>query len=123
MINRASTTDWDTLARQIEDVRGMARDFAAHARARFGRRLRDIRLYGSAARGDWREGSDVDVLVVLDDVRPPDREWIAETVTRLGVLGAGIPLATVTLSENQFNDLRQRERLFAREIDRDGLPL
>ena len=33
----------------------------------YGKRLRGIYLYGSYARGDFQEGSDLDVLVVLDD--------------------------------------------------------
>lgn len=33
----------------------------------YGKRLKGLYLYGSYARGDYREGSDLDVLVVLDD--------------------------------------------------------
>lgn len=33
----------------------------------YGDRLKGLYLYGSYARGDQREGSDLDVLVVLDD--------------------------------------------------------
>lgn len=33
----------------------------------YGERLKGLYLYGSYARGDQREGSDLDVLVVLDD--------------------------------------------------------
>jgi predicted nucleotidyltransferase len=36
---------------------------------RFGGRLRDVRVFGSVARGQACEGSDVDVLVVLRDLR------------------------------------------------------
>jgi uncharacterized protein len=32
----------------------------------YGKRLKGIYLYGSYARGDFQEGSDLDVLVVLD---------------------------------------------------------
>ncbi len=111
------------MARRIEEVRDIAREFAKQARAHFGARLHDIRLYGSAARGDWQEGSDVDVLVLLDRVLAADREWIAERATRLGVLDAGVPLSTVTLPEVEFRKLQNRERLFAREVERDGIAL
>jgi uncharacterized protein len=33
----------------------------------YGKRLKGLYLYGSYARGDFEEGSDLDVLVVLDD--------------------------------------------------------
>lgn len=33
----------------------------------YGERLRGVYLYGSYARGDFQEGSDLDVLVILDD--------------------------------------------------------
>ena len=33
----------------------------------YGERLKGLYLYGSYARGDYREGSDLDVLVVLDE--------------------------------------------------------
>ena len=33
----------------------------------YGERLKGVYLYGSYARGDFQEGSDLDVLVVLDE--------------------------------------------------------
>ena len=33
----------------------------------YGERLKGLYLYGSYARGDYREGSDLDILVVLND--------------------------------------------------------
>lgn len=40
-------------------------DFAERVRAALGRRLVDLRLFGSVARGDARPDSDLDVLVVV----------------------------------------------------------
>lgn len=36
---------------------------------RFGRRFRELRLFGSVARGEARPESDVDLLILLDAVR------------------------------------------------------
>ena len=33
----------------------------------YGERLKGLYLYGSYARGDYKEGSDLDILLVLDD--------------------------------------------------------
>ncbi|WP_456452370.1 nucleotidyltransferase family protein [Thermococcus sp.] len=41
-------------------------------REAFGGRVEEVVIFGSRARGDWREESDLDVLVVLDRVKPGD---------------------------------------------------
>ncbi len=41
-------------------------------REAFGGRVEEVVIFGSRARGDWREESDLDVLVVLDRVKPWD---------------------------------------------------
>jgi predicted nucleotidyltransferase len=43
-------------------------DLRAGLEGIYGRRLRDVLLFGSYARGDFDAESDVDILVVLDDV-------------------------------------------------------
>ena len=40
----------------------------------YGERLRGLYLFGSYARGDFEEGSDLDVLVVLDNFERAPRE-------------------------------------------------
>jgi uncharacterized protein len=122
-VQMVTTESWERVAQRVEEARDTARRFAAQAHAHFGSRLRDIRLFGSAARGDWQEDSDVDVMVLLDEVRSDDRDWIAAIATKEGLLGCGVLLSTVTLPEREFLHLRERERLFAREVDREGMPL
>jgi len=41
-------------------------DFVAECRTVFDEKLCDVRLFGSYARGDHNEDSDIDVLVILD---------------------------------------------------------
>jgi hypothetical protein len=43
-------------------------DFCARVRTRFHGRVREIALFGSRARDDAREDSDIDVCVVIDDL-------------------------------------------------------
>ena len=49
-----------------ERLRGPLREAQQRLQAMYGDRLRRVILYGSQARGDAREDSDIDVLVVLD---------------------------------------------------------
>jgi len=61
---RATATDWDQIAARVEEARDVARRFAAQARARFGPRLREIRLAQLLARlEDARETSDYSASV------------------------------------------------------------
>lgn len=45
---------------------GLLEGLAAKFRDHYGARYRGLVLYGSRARGDWEEGSDVDLLLLLD---------------------------------------------------------
>ncbi|SNB67382.1 nucleotidyltransferase domain-containing protein [Thermoflexus hugenholtzii] len=55
-------------------IREALQKWAAHVRRLYGARLRALYLFGSYARGEWREDSDVDVAVVLDEVEDPLEE-------------------------------------------------
>jgi predicted nucleotidyltransferase len=41
----------------------------------YGDRLKAVYLYGSYARGDYRAGSDVDVMILLSDYQDYWKEW------------------------------------------------
>ncbi|MFW6163224.1 MAG: nucleotidyltransferase domain-containing protein [Planctomycetota bacterium] len=56
---------------QIPEV---VREFRRRLETLYGDRLRDVILFGSYARGEADEGSDIDVLVVLDDFGDEEAE-------------------------------------------------
>lgn len=107
----------------LERARIVAREFAVEIRAHFGARLKAVRLYGSAARGDWSTESDIDVLVLLDRVELKDEDWLVSHALKRGILGSGFMLQPLFMTEANFNELEARERLFAREVQRDGIDL
>ena len=63
-------------------------EFSAHVRACFGPRVAHFVLFGSQARGEATENSDVDVLVVIDQLSSTDaREidaMVGDILTRYG---------------------------------------
>lgn len=67
------------------DVRAALQELKATLRDIYGGQLRGVYLYGSHARGGSHEGSDVDVLIVLDGAVNPAREIdrISEKVTEI----------------------------------------
>ena len=55
-------------------IRMVLEEFKREIKKLYGKRLRDIILYGSWARGDATEDSDIDVLVILEGKVVPGKE-------------------------------------------------
>ena len=85
----------------------------------YGDRLRGVYLYGAYARGEFREDSDVDVLIVL-----AGRVGFQEEISRYSAAVSGICLrhdvliATIPISEEWFV---QRHEPFFVNARRDGM--
>lgn len=91
-------------------------------RARFDRRLRRMTLFGSRARGEGDEESDLDVLVVVDDLTPSEAREISYLAGDI-LTDHDVLVSPLALSQVWFDELRARERRIVAEIDRDGVPL
>jgi predicted nucleotidyltransferase len=57
----------EVLARLVPTERQWVEEFRDAIRARWGERVRDMRIYGSKVRGDDHDESDIDVLVLVQD--------------------------------------------------------
>ena len=103
-----------------KDMDQLLKEFAAELRQRLGSRVRRILLFGSRARGDAREGSDYDMLVVVDHRTPEVRSVILDIESGL-MDRYGTLVATVLRSEDEW----QRTQGFplACNIAREGVPL
>ena len=83
-----------------------AREYAGIVREKLGRHVMQIVLFGSQARGDAREGSDYDFLVVVDERTRSARE---------AVLDAGVEMlnrydqlfAALLYSDEEWRESRQ----------------
>ena len=104
-------------------ARALARRFQDEVRQEFGNRVRAVRLFVSAARGDWGSDSDIDVMVLIDEVAEKDREWLARGALTLGVLEQGIVLQPTPMAEHEFARLIARERRFAMDVETEGIAL
>ena len=97
-----------------------ARDFAALLRARFGERVLWVRLYGSQARGDASETSDVDVLAVVRELT-----W-SEKIEGIDLgfdvsMARGLHVSPMVMSEADFDRLVALESAFARNVLAEGV--
>ena len=105
----------------LEAARALAREYARLVRGHFGDRVGNVWLYGSAARGDWTEESDIDVLVLLHREEEGDMEWLVGTAYRIGLMERHLLLQPVMLTTAEFDRLVARERRFACDVLREGI--
>ena len=82
----------------------------------------EIRVFGSRARQEGSENSDVDVLILLS--KPDQRKKIAiwdaayDVFTKTDIL-----VSAHVLSTDQFEQMKKRERLIIKNIERDGFTI
>lgn len=92
--------------------------------SKFGARVQELTLFGSRARGDAREDSDVDVLVVIDELSEPERGDVFGLAWSAGMEGDEyVVLAPIPYSTAQARELRHRKKRLMREIAEHGVEL
>lgn len=90
----------DLLRNQRAEILGIASQYGAS----------QVRLFGSVARGEEREGSDIDILVVLD----PDRSLMDHAGLKLdleALLGRPVDVATERGLNERYRDRVLREAI------------
>ena len=105
-----------------ESLRPALSEYARRLREIFGDRVAEVRLFGSFARGEANEDSDVDVLVLINGLT--DLEiGIAAGESALISVATGLHLAPLPMRTERFADLRENQRALARAIDAEGISL
>ncbi len=77
-------------------------------------------LFGSRARGDYDEDSDIDVAIIVEGLSHGLKDGILDLVTDLE-LEREKPLSPLVLSQHDFEALRARERRIALDIEEEGI--
>jgi predicted nucleotidyltransferase len=87
----------------------------------YGDRFRGLLLYGSYARGDAREWSDVDLLLLLEGPVNPAREiLVSESVAWPLSLDSGLVLAIMPADYDAY---QRGEGIFLSTIREDAVPV
>jgi predicted nucleotidyltransferase len=98
------------------------RDFMAAARRLLGVALREARLFGSRARGEGDERSDLDIALIVAAGARARRHEVYDLAFDIG-LAHGVELAPLVIEAPQFQALKDRERRLAAAIEEEGVPL
>jgi predicted nucleotidyltransferase len=79
-------------------------------------------LFGSRARGDYSEESDVDVAILVRGLTREMKRRILDKVAEIE-LEYLLPISALVFSQDEFDHLKQKERRIALDIEREGIPL
>ena len=103
-------------------VEGALARFGRLVRERFGEAVIDIRLFGSHARSDAHEESDVDVAVVLEEAGWEIRRTIIDLAADIG-LEHDLILSPTVFDRETWERWRAQDRPLTRDIEQEGIPL
>lgn len=100
-------------------IEPIVREFKAALQALYGDRLHEVILYGSYARGDYDEESDIDLMVVLNDEEVNTYREIRKMseLETIFLLKYGIVISILPTS---FKRLNQSVMPIYDEVRRDG---
>ena len=99
-------------------LRPLLLELEARLSKTFAGRSCEVRLFGSYVRGEATEDSDVDVLVLLDRLDPPEIATVADIATGLAI-ETGIDFAAVPMTRAHWADTGPG-RGFVRELHRES---
>jgi len=103
---------------------GLLQDLANAFFERLGKDLISIILFGSVAKGEEREDSDVDlILVVRNDA---DLDKLEDKVSGISLelaISFGSPISSILVTESEYASKKRRKRAFWRDVAKDGIEL
>ena len=79
-------------------------------------------LFGSRARGDYSEESDVDVAILVRGLTREMKRRILDKVAEIE-LEYLLPISALVFSQDEFDHLKKKERRIALDIEREGILL
>jgi len=84
-------------------IKKVLEEFRREIEKLYGKKLRDIILYGSWARGDATEDSDIDVLVILEGKVIPGKEIdrMIDIITEIN-LKYGVLISVYSISKEDY---------------------
>ncbi len=107
-------------ARVPLEVQRVMRDFQCRLQRHFGSRLRDVRLFGSYARGAAHEDSDVDVFVLLDQMDYEAQRDVLNIAADLFV-ETNLFVSPSVFGQAVYEAHRDQERPLISQIEQQGL--
>lgn len=90
-------------------------EFAEEAKDRLGESLKKMILYGSVAREEETNQSDVDVFVVVENLE--QKKMVQRLGAKIGVEN-GVPMSPIVRTEREYEDMK--ETSFLQNVQKEG---
>lgn len=117
LLGRVQSTVMDRLPTPIRDV---VAELRQGLQSLYGKRFRDLLLYGSYARGEADEGSDVDLLLLLEGPVETVKEIVRVQPVKWPLsLAADLVLSVMPVS---FEAFQKAETSFLRNVRKEAVP-
>jgi predicted nucleotidyltransferase len=113
-------TEWPPQA--TPQQRAAVTDYAQRLLAKYGSRILRLTLFGSVARGDFAPYSDIDVLVVADEVSP-DFKASVRKISYAVSLDRDVVLNVHVKARARWEAMRAKGEALWRNVERDGVDL
>lgn len=102
----------------------VVRDFVKEIRELLGDRIKKIILYGSYARGDYKQNSDVDIMI-LTDLEPKEIEYYRDKISDISFeieLKTEVIISPIIKNIDKYNS-RKEIVPFYMNIQKEGVEL
>lgn len=105
----------------MEKINRVLKEFKAEIENLYGERLKDVILYGSWAREEATEGSDIDLVVVLEGDMQPGKEIdrMIDIITDIN-LKHGVLISVYPVAERDYLTLKSPLLL---NVRKEGVPV
>ncbi len=111
-----------SILRLTQNEQKVLEDFKKHLARKFGPRLVLLKLFGSKARGDFHQESDLDVIIVLKDLKEQDNNWISALSWELS-LKHNVFISEIIFSDSQWTMYQTKRFSLARNVKEEGIKL
>lgn len=108
-------------SKNLKTIESVLSDVKENLKKIYGRRLKKIILYGSYARGEATEGSDIDIIILLEDMKNSlsERDKFFDAIWQLDLKYDTI-ISIFPFDENQY---RTRKLPIILNAKKEGIPI
>lgn len=105
-----------------KNERKVIESFVNELKEKLGDEILSIRLFGSKARGDFQEESDIDIFILVKEKKGKLRDKISDIAAEY-FFEYNVPLAPVVYSLFEYEQNKKLSSFFFEQVEKQGISL